>query len=157
MNAGGELVSSSKRKMQTLTLLIGMVLLTEIIGATPLYASFCQVSNVVYNYPQKVTPSQSFGTTVNVSGVCVPNVEYSYTIRVDLSNMSGQILASNFGSIGYGTGQNWQVTVPNKITAPASANSWQIQFTVYVFASISSGIALDYKTTKPVTIQISTT
>ena len=157
MDAGGELVSSSKRKMQTLTLLIGMVLLTEIIGATPLYASFCQVSNVVYNYPQKVTPSQSFGTTVNVSGVCVPNVEYSYTIRVDLSNMSGQILASNFGSIGYGTGQNWQVTVPNKITAPASANSWQIQFTVYVFASISSGIALDYKTTKPVTIQISTT
>jgi hypothetical protein len=89
--------------------------------------------------------------------VCVPNVEYSYTIRVDLSNMSGQILASNFGSIGYGTGQNWQVTVPNKITAPASANAWQIQFTVYLFASISSGIGLVLKTTKPVTIQISTT
>ena len=89
--------------------------------------------------------------------MCVPNAEYFYTIRVDLSNMSGQILASNFGSIGYGTGQNWQVTVPNKITAPTSASSWQIQFTVYVFASISSGIASDYKTTKPVTIQISTT
>ena len=157
MDAGGELVSSSKHKMSTLILLIGMVLLTEMIGATPLYASLCQISNVVYDYPQKVTPSQSFGTTVNVSGVCVRNFDNSYMIRVDLSNMSGQILASNFGSIGYGTGQNWQVTVPNKITAPASANSWQIQFTVYLFASISSGIALDYKTTKPVTIQISTT
>jgi hypothetical protein len=77
-------------------------------------------------------------------------------IRVDLSSMSGQILASNFGSIGYGTGQNWQVTVPNKITAPASGSSWQIQFIVYVFASVSSGVALDYKTTKPVTIQFST-
>jgi len=152
-----ELVPSSKRKTLPLILLIGVVLLTEMVGATPAYASFCQVSNVVYNYPQKVTPSQSFGTTVNVSGVCVPNVEYFYTIRVDLSTMSGQILTSNFGSIGYGTGQNWQVTVPNKITAPASANSWQIQFTVYVFASISSGVALDYKTTNPVTIQISTT
>jgi len=157
MNMGGALVPSSKLKMLTLILLIGGVLLTEMIGATPVYASFCQVSNVVYNYPQKVTPSQSFGTTVNVSGVCVPNVEYFYIIRVDLSSMSGQILASNFGSIGYGTGQNWQVIVPNKITAPASANSWQIQFTVYVFASISSGVALDYKTTNPVTIQISTT
>ena len=155
MNAGGELVSSSKRKMPTLILLIGMVLLTEMIGATPLYASLCQVSNVVYNYPQKVTPSQSFGTTVNVSGVCVRNFDSSYMIRVDLSSMSGQILASNFGSIGYGTGQNWQVTVPNKITAPASVSSWQIQFIVYVFGNGDTGV--DYKVIKPVTILISTT
>jgi hypothetical protein len=155
MDAGGELVHSGKRKMPTLILLIGMVLLTEMIGATPVYASFCQVSNVVYNYPQKVTPSQSFGTTVNVSGVCVRNFDSSYMIRVDLSSMSGQILASNFGSIGYGTGQNWQVTVPNKITAPASANSWQIQFIVYVFGNGDTG--LDYKAIKPVTILISTT
>ena len=149
-------MSSGKREMSTLILLIGLVLLTEMVGATPVYASFCQVSNVVYNYPQKVTPSQSFGTTVNVSGVCARNFDNSYMIRVDLSSMSGQILASNFGSIGYGTGQNWQVTVPNKITAPASGSSWQIQFIVYVFASVSSGVALDYKTTKPVTIQFST-
>ena len=155
MDAGGELVSSSKHKMSTLILLIGMVLLTEMIGATPVYASFCQVSNVVYNYPQKVTPSQSFGTTVNVSGVCVRNFDSSYMIRVDLSSMSGQILASNFGSIGYGTGQNWQVTVPNKITAPASASSWQIQFNVYVFGNGDTGV--DYKVIKPVTILISTT
>ena len=155
MNVGGELVSSSKRKMLTLILLIGVVLLTETIGATPLYASLCQISNVVYNYPQKVTPSQSFGTTVNVSGVCVRNFDNSYTVRVDLSSMSGQILASNFGSIGYGTGQNWQVTVPNKITAPASASSWQIQFNVYVFGNGDTGV--DYRTTKPVTILISAT
>src|SRR5208282_4393081 len=155
MDAGRELVSSGKSKMSTLILLIGIVLLTEMILATPLYASFCQVSNVVYNYPQKVTPSQSFGTTVNVSGVCVRDYDNSYMIRVDLSSMSGQILSSNFGSIGYGTGQNWQVTVPNKITAPASASSWQIQFNVYVFGNGDTGV--DYRTTKPVTILISAT
>jgi len=155
MNVVVELVPSSKRKTLPLILLIGVVLLTEMVGATPVYASFCQVSNVAYNYPQKVTPSQSFGTTVNVSGVCVRNFDNSYMVRVDLSSMSGQILASNFGSIGYGTGQNWQVTVPNKITAPASASSWQIQFIVYVFGNGDTGV--DYKAIKPVTILISAT
>lgn len=155
MDVSGEVVPSDKRKTPTLILLIGIVLLTGMIGANPLYASFCQISNVAYNYPQKVTPSQSFSATVNVSGVCARNFDYTYMVRVDLSNMPGQILASNFGSIGYGTGQNWQVTVPNHITAPGSVGSWQIQFIVYVFGNGDTG--LDYKTIKPVTIQISTT
>jgi len=151
---GGELVSGNQR-MLTLILLIGTVLLTEMIGATPLYASLCQISNIAYDYPQKVAPSQSFSTTVNVSGVCVRNFDNSYMVRVDLSSMSGQILSSNFGSVGYGTGQSWQVTVSNKITAAVSGSNWQIRFNVYVFGNGDTGLI--YQISKPVTIQISTT
>lgn len=144
-----------KYEMSTMVLLIVVVLLMGTIGATPVFANFCQISNIAYNYPQQVMPSQNFRTAVNVSGACADDLEFYYSIRVDLGDMSGQVLSSNYAPIGYGNGQNWQVTVPNQITAPTNVGSWQIQFNVYVFASINSGNTIDSKTSKPVTIQVS--
>lgn len=144
-----------KHEMSTAVLLIIVVHLLGTMGVPPVFANFCQVSNVAYNYPQQIMPSQNFRTTVKVSGVCIPDDSYDYSIRVDLSDTSGQILSSNYASIGYvKLGQNWQVTALNQIAAPVNVGPWQIQFTVYLFANINSGHVIDYKTTKPMTIQV---
>jgi len=147
----------NKHEIAIVVLLIIMVHLVGTLGVPPVFANFCQVSNVSYNYPQQVMPNQNFRTTVKMSGVCIPDDSYDYSIRVDLSDMSGQILSSNYGSIGYvRLGQNWQVTALNLIAAPLNVGPWQIQFNVYLFANINSGHVIDQKTTKPVTIQVDT-
>jgi hypothetical protein len=146
-------MSLSSRKISTVILLIIAVLLIEIIGAAPAFASFCHISNVSYNYPQQLTPGQSFLTTTTVSGVCPSDDSYFYSIRVDLNDMSGQVLSYTAVPIGYG-GQNQQVTVQNLVTAPMNVGPWQIQFIVYIF--VATGGTIDYKTIQPVTIQVGT-
>ena len=141
--------------MWTVVLLIIMVHLIGTMEVPPVFANFCQVSNVSYNYPQQVMSSQNFRTEVKVSGICIPDDSYDYSIRVDLADTSGQILSSNYASIGYvRLGQNWQVTTLNQIAAPANVGPWQIQFNVYLFANINSGQVIDQTTTKPATIQV---
>jgi len=148
-------MSLDKQKISTVILLIIVFLLAATINAAPVYANFCQVNYVAYNYPQQLLPNQNFRTGVNVNGVCIPDDSYDYSIRVDLTDMAGQILSSNYASIGYvKIGQIWQTTALNYITAPVSTGPWQIQFTVYLFANINSGHVIDYKTIKPVTIQV---
>jgi hypothetical protein len=146
-------MSLSSHKISTVILLIIGVLLIEIIGAAPAFATFCHISNVSYNYPQQLTPGQSFLTTTTVSGVCPSDGMYFYSIRVDLNDMSGQVLSYTAVPIGYG-GQNQQVTVQNLVTAPMNVGPWQIQFIVYIF--VATGGTIDYKTTQPVTIQVGT-
>jgi len=123
---------------------------------TPSFAAFCKISRISYNYPHKVTAGQTFTTTVAVSGVCAPDDADYYSIRADLNDMSGLVLSNVSVPIGYSQGQNWNLTLQNHATAPASAGPWQVQFSVYVFAAIGSGSTLDSVTFKPVTIQVGT-
>lgn len=136
-----------------------LVMVGLMMGATfpsAVFANFCQISNISYNYPQQLSPRQSFITTTKVSGTCAPDDSYYYSIRVDLSDMAGQVLSYTSVPIGYGSGQYWQVTVLNQVTAPTSVGSWQIQFIVYVFGNINSGGIMDSKTTNMVIIQLGT-
>jgi hypothetical protein len=133
---------------------IVMILLIGAVGANPVFATFCQVSNHTYNYPQQVTPGQSFSTSVTVSGVCASDDADYYTLRVDLNDMSGLILSANSVPIGLSQGQNWTISATNLVTAPMSPSAWQNQFAVYVFASIGSGGTIDSVTVNPVTIRV---
>jgi hypothetical protein len=137
-------------------LLVIAVLLMGTVGAAPVLASFCHISNISYNYPQQLTPGQSFLATTTVSGVCASDDSYFYLIRVDLNDMSGQVLSYSSVPMGYG-GLNRQVIVQNLVTAPMNVGPWQIQFIVYVFANIASGGIIDSRTTQLVTIQVGTT
>ena len=144
------------RRSSIVVLFAVAVLLMGTNGVTPVFATFCQISNFTYNYPQQVMPGQNFSTKVDVSGVCAPDDANYYSIRVDLNNMLGQVLSVNSVPIGYSQGQNWTITMPNQVTAPTNEGSWQIQFAVYIFAAVGSGGTLDSVTIKPVTIQVGT-
>jgi hypothetical protein len=148
-------VSLSSHKISTVILLIMAVLLIGNACAAPVFASFCHISNISYNYPQQITPGQSFLTTTTVSGVCASDDSYFYLIRVDLNDVSGQVLSYSSVPMGYG-GQNRQVIVQNLVAAPMNVGPWQIQFIVYVFAHIAAGGIMDSRTTHPVTIQVGT-
>lgn len=144
------------RNIPTLILLIVTVVSIGTIYTTPVFATLCQISNITYDYPQQILPNQTFQATVNVSGDCASGNSYYYVLRADLNDMSGQILSSNYTSIGYNW-QNWQVTVPNQLTAPMDTGSWQVQFIVYIFANTNEGGGtMDIRTTKQVTIQVGT-
>ncbi len=123
----------------------------------PAFATFCQISSISYNYPRQVLPSQSFTTTVTVSGVCAPDDANYYSVRTDLNDISGLVLSAVSVPIGFSQGQNWTVNAENQLTAPTSSAPWQIQFAVYIFAAVGSGGTLDSATFKPVTIQVGTT
>ena len=148
-------VSLSSHKILTASLLIIAVLLMGTVGPTPVLASFCHISNISYNYPQQLTPGQSFLTTTTVSGVCASDDSYFYLIRVDLNDMSGQVLSYSSVPMGYG-GLNRLVIVQNLVTAPMNVGLWQIQFIVYVFAHIASGGIIDSRSAQLVTIPVGT-
>lgn len=124
--------------------------------SSPAFASFCQVSNISYNYPQEVSSGQSFTATVTVSGVCAADDADYYSIRSDLTSMSGLVLSSAYSSIGFSQDQQWTVSVQNQVTAPTNSGAWQIRFVVYIFADIGGGDRMDSVTFKPATIQIGT-
>jgi len=144
-------VPLSSHKILTIVLLTMVVLLIGTVDASPVFASFCHISNISYNYPQQITPGQSFLTTTTVSGVCASDDTYFYVIRVDLNDVFGQVLSYSSAPMGYG-GQNRQVIVQNLVTAPLNVGSWPIQFIVYVFI----GGIMDSRTTHPVSIQVGT-
>lgn len=121
---------------------------------TPAFATFCQISNLAYNYPQTVSPGQIINTAVTVSGVCAPDDADFYSIRSDLNDMSGFILSDVSQPIGYSQGQNWTITVQNRITAPTVSDPWRILFAVYIFAAIGSGSIIDSVFFNQVTIQV---
>ena len=148
-------MSLSSHRTPTVILLVIVVLLIGVIGTSPVFASFCQISNISYSYLQQVSPGQSFLTTTRVSGICASDDSYFYSIRVDLNDMSGQVLSYTAAPIGYG-GQNRQVIVQNLVTAPMNIGMWQIQIIVYIFADIASGGTIDSKTIQPITIQVGT-
>jgi len=146
----------NRRSISTVGLLTVAVLMLGSRLATPAFASFCQISNISYSYPQQVSPSQSFTTTVTVSGVCASDDADYYSIRADLNDMSGSVLSFASVPIGYSQGHNWTIHVLNQVTAPTSSGPWRIQFAVYIFAAIGSGTRVDSITYNPVTIQIGT-
>ena len=145
-----------RERRAIVVLFIAAILVMRMNGVAPVFATFCQISNFTFNYPQQVIPDQNFNTTVTASGVCAPDDADWYSIRVDLNTMSGQVLSMESVPIGYSQGQNWTITVPNQVTAPTTAGSWQILFAVYIFAAIGSGGRLDSVTINPVTIQVGT-
>ena len=148
-------VSLSSHRTPTVILLVIVVLLIGVIGTSPVFASFCQISNISYSYLQQVSPGQSFLTTTRVSGICASDDSYFYSIRVDLNDMAGQVLSYAAAPFGYG-GLNRQVTLQNLVTAPINVGPWQIQFIVYIFADIASGGTIDSKAIQPITIQVGT-
>jgi len=148
--------NSNWRMMSTVSLVTIVGLLVGGWVATPAFATFCQISNISYNYPQQVSRGQTFTTTVTVSGVCAPDDANYYSIRSDLNDMSGLVLSDISVPIGYSQGQSWNVTAQNQVTSPTSSTSWQIQFAVYIFAAVGSGEIIDSVTYKPVTIQVGT-
>ena len=144
------------RMTLTFTLFIVLVLLVGAWLTVPAFATYCQISNISYNYPQQTSPNQGVTTSVTVSGVCAPDDAYYYSIRSDLNTMSGMVLSDVSTPIGYSQGQNWTVTVQNQVIAPATPTPWQIQFAVYIFADITSGEIIDSVTFKPIMIQVGT-
>jgi len=124
--------------------------------SVPVFATFCQVSHIAYNYPRQVSPSESFSTTVVISGVCAPDDADYYSIRSDLNDALGFVTSDVSVPIGFSQGQNWTVTLENQATAPAGSASWQISFAVYVFAATGSGTILDSVTFNQVTIEVGT-
>jgi len=148
--------NSNWRMISNVSLVTILVLLAEGWVATPAFATFCQIGNISYNYPQQVSPGQTFTTTVAVSGVCAPDDANYYSIRSDLNDLSGSVLSDISVPIGYSQGQNWNVTAQNQVASPTSSASWQIQFTVFIFAAVGSGDIIDSVTYKPVTIQVGT-
>ena len=135
-------------------LLIVVMLGTFVV--TPAFATFCQLNNLLYNYPEVVSSGQIVTTTVTVSGVCAPDDADFYSIRSDLNDMSGLVISDVSVPIGYSQGQNWTITVQNQATAPLRSGSWQILLAVYIFAAIGSGSTIDSVSYKPVTIQVGT-
>ena len=138
-------------KVETAAILL---ILAVAVGVPQVFATFCQVNNLTYDYPKQVTTSQGVSTAVRISGVCAPDDADYYSVRVDIHDQSGQVLSVNSVPIGYSQGQNWTVTVPNQVSAPNNAGSWEIWFAVYVFAAVGSGTVIDSVTINPVTIQV---
>ena len=123
---------------------------------TPAFATFCPISNISYSYPQQVSKGQRFSTLVTVSGVCVSDDSYYYSIRTDVNSVSGIVLSEAFVPVGYSQGQSWTISSRNQVTAPISSGPWQVVFAVYIFADIGSGSIIDSVTSKPATVQIGT-
>jgi len=144
------------RIISSVGLLTVVVLMLGSWLTAPVFATFCQISNIAYNYPQQVSPGQSFTTTVTVSGVCASDDADYYSIRADLNDMSGSVLSFASMPIGFSQGQSWTIPVLNQVTAPTSSGPWRIQFAVYIFAAIGSGTRVDSITYNPVTIQVGT-
>ena len=148
---------SMKSVISVVGLLSVVVLMVGSCVTTPAFATFCQISNIAYDYPRQVTAGQSFTTTVTVSGVCASDDADYYSIRSDLNDMSGLVLSEVSVPIGFSHGQNWTIPVQNQVTAPSTSAPWQIRFAVYIFAAVGSGGTVDSVTFKPVTIQVGTT
>lgn len=146
------MLSESNISRAVLLLVVALIPLTMYV---PVSASFCQISNVSYSYPQQVTSGQSVLITTKVSGICASDDSYFYSVRVDASDVYGQVISTAVAAIGYG-GQNRQVIVQNLVTAPMNIGPWQIQIFVYVFANIASGGTMDYKSAQIVTIRVGT-
>ncbi len=126
-----------------------------------MYASYCQITNVSYDYPNQVMPSQKFSVSATVKGSCAAGEDYS--LRVDvIDKNSGKIISSSRSRIlGYDV-SNFLVTVSNSVTAPAlAAAAWNIEVAVVVFVTTTSGfqdstsISLrDYSTVRYAAIQV---
>jgi hypothetical protein len=121
----------------------------------PAYASVCQITNVTYSNPSNVDPGQPVTVSATVSGSCAPSDAYYYSARVDITDVSGRIIASNSAPISYtaNNGQPFTITVPNQLTAPG-VGSWVFQYVVYVYVSAGTGNGVDYQTVQPETIEV---
>jgi len=137
-----------------LSLLIVAVAVVGLRLVTPGFATYCPINNMSYNYPQEISPNQSFTTSVMVSGVCAPDDAYYYSIRSDLNSQYGSVLSEQSTPIGYSQGQHWNITAVNQVTAPATSGSWPIIYTVYIFADVGGGFTIDSVTYKPITILV---
>jgi hypothetical protein len=139
-----------------LPLFMIIVLLTGLMGISSVFATFCQVSNLTYNYPRQVISGQSFDIAISASGVCASDDANYHSMRADVNDISGRVLSNVSVPIGYSQGQNWTVTLTNHVAAPTDVGSWQILFVAYVFAAIGSGDTMDSTTIRSVTIQVGT-
>jgi len=116
----------------------------------------CQITNASYNYPGQANPGQQVEFSVTLSGACNPSDTGYYSARVDLVDMSNTILTSNSGAMSYAAnnGAPFTITISDRLNAPATSGSWNLQYVVYVFVSNGSGVETDYKAVKPIALQI---
>jgi hypothetical protein len=131
-----------------------ILLVTIVVGVPPVFATFCEVSNLTYDYPKQVMQGQSVITAVSVSGVCAADDADYYSVRVDITGRSGEVLSVSSVPTGYSQGQTWTVTAQNQVIAPYNVGSWEIRFVVYIFAAVGGGGLIDSVTINPVVIQI---
>ena len=127
-----------KRISAVLIATLTIVLLNALPGIlTPIYAfgPTCQYSNVVYNYPDQVSPGEQFIVSISLPAVCPQTNNYHLTARFDVEDSMNRVLASNFTQDGFvpNNGKPFTFTVTNALTAPSTPDFWKLQFVVYAF------------------------
>ncbi len=142
---------------------IAILFFEALTGLSTVHASYCQITNVSYNYPGLVMPGQKFSVSTTVTGSCAAGDDYNYSVRADvIDRNSGKIISSSRSRIlGYNT-SNFIVTVPDSVTAPALATAaWNIEVAVAVFHTATTGLqdstsmsVRDYSTVGYATIQV---
>jgi hypothetical protein len=139
-----------------LTVLILLTASTTFLRQTYAFGPTCQYSNVAYNYPNEVSPSEQFIVSISLPAVCPQASNYHITARFDVENSMNRVLASNFTQDGFvpNNGKPFTFTVTNDLTAPSKRGSWQLQFIVYAFMSEDDALGLDYKVQASEIIQV---
>ncbi len=142
-------------------LAISILFFETLTGVSTVHASYCQITNVSYNYPSQVLPSQNFSVSTTVAGSCETGDDYS--VRVDVTDKSsGRIISSGRIRVLGSDALNFIVTVSDSVTAPSLATAaWNIEFAVVVFHLTTTGLqdsvsmaVRDYSTASYATIQV---
>ena len=145
-------------------LLVVCLVQLQLNAPTPVAASLCQITNVSYDYPQQVQPSQQILVTSTINASCSytdPGIYYLAMVVVTDAS-SGQELSINSAPIGYVSLQqpNVTATISNLITTPSGNVAWQLRLTVYVvndynqyFSPVQDTALIHYLTVNVGTIQ----
>ena len=139
-----------------LAVLISLAGLSASIAPALAFGPTCQYSNVVYNYPNNVSPGQPFTVSISMPTLCPQANNYHITIRLDIENGTDWVLASNYTQYGFvpNNGKPFTFLVTDRLTAPSKAGPWQLRFIVYVFMSEDDALGLDYKVAAHETIRV---
>ncbi len=140
---------------------ISILFFDILIGACAVHASYCRISNIAYNYPSLVNPSQEFSVSTTVTGSC--ETGENYFVRVDvIDKNSGHVISSSRSHISDYNTLNFNITLFNSVTAPTLATaSWNIEIAVVVFYVTTTGLqdstsmaVRDYSSVSYATIQV---
>jgi len=129
---------------------------TEFPSPAHAFGPTCDYSNVIYNYPNQVSPGEQFMVSISLPAVCPQTNNYHLTARFDIENSAGRVLASNYTQDGFvpNNGKPFTFIVTNNLTAPAQQGTWRLEFIVYAFMSEDDALGLDYEVKQPTTIQV---
>jgi len=119
-------------------------------------AARCRVSSLHYSYPSVAAPSVPVDFATSISGSCASDGEDYYAVRVDLTDLtSNLIISSSDTPIGYNASM-FNVTGHNTVTTPPSNMSWPVQIHVYVIRAggTSGQYLLDYQNSTTAIIQV---